>query len=438
MTKTVSTSSRPLRSKVSASKALPARPKLGLALAGGGPLGAMYEIGVLMALDESLNGLDLNAMDVYVGVSAGSFITAGLANKLSPAEIFQLFIENKATDKPGGAKTNALKPEVFLRPAFREYFRRATMVPPLFARALLSFATQKLRHPLKAAALESFAPLARALPAGIFENDAIRRFLHQTFSQPGRTDDFRKLDTKLYSIAADLDTGEAIRFGGPGFDHIPISQAVQASAALPGLFPPVEIDGHHYVDGALKKTLNASVALEAGAELVICVNPLVPFDARYARRKGGRQLEKLTEGGLLTVLSQTFRAIIHSRMHVGLQKYVTQYQDRDVVLFEPAKDDAEIFFTNLFSYASRKRVCEHAYQRTRLDLLKRRHELEPIFAKHGISLNLDALRDQARTLDYSLFKRNRAIPNNERLQATSHDLSDAITELEQFVARSRR
>ena len=55
------------------------------------------------------------------------------------------------------------------------------------------------------------------------------------------------------------------------------------------------------------------------------------------------------------VLSQTFRAIIHSRMHVGLQKYVTQYENADVVLFEPTSDDAEMFFTNLFSYATRRK-----------------------------------------------------------------------------------
>ena len=431
------TTAKPLRANTGVRKSLPAKPKLGLALAGGGPLGAMYEIGVLMALDESLEGVDLNDMDVYVGVSAGSFITAALANKLTPADIFRLFIENKATDKPDGATTSALKPEVFLRPAFREYFRRATMVPPLFARALLDFATRKLRHPLKSAALQSFAPLTRALPTGIFENNAIRRFLENAFSQPGRTDDFRQLKSCLYTIATDLDSGQTIRFGGPGFDHIPISQAVQASSALPGLFPPVEIGGHHYVDGALNKTLNTSVALEAGARLVLGVNPLVPFDASKARRMGGRKLEKLADGGLLTVLSQTFRAILHSRMHVGLQKNITKYKDCDVVLFEPAKDDAEIFFTNLFSYSSRKRVCEHAYQRTRQDLLKRRHELEPILAKYGVSLNLDVLRNQTRTLNQRLLKQSRQGRRDERVQAATHELTDALAGLEQFVARSR-
>jgi predicted acylesterase/phospholipase RssA len=49
-------------------------PKIALALAGGGPLGAIYEIGALCALDESLIGLDLNQLEHYVGVSAGGFI----------------------------------------------------------------------------------------------------------------------------------------------------------------------------------------------------------------------------------------------------------------------------------------------------------------------------------------------------------------------------
>ncbi len=413
------------------------KPKIGLALAGGGPLGAMYEIGVLMALDESLVGLNLNDMDVYVGVSAGSFISAGLANKLTPTEIFRMFIENKVSTAASGKKTAALSPEVFLRPAFGEYFRRLKMLPPLAAQSLLTYAAKKIRHPLKSAALESFAPLARALPTGVFDNDAIRRFLHNAFSHPGRTDDFRQLDKKLYSIATDLDTGETVRFGGPGFDHVPISQAVQASAALPGLFPPVLIDGHYYVDGALKKTLNASVALEEGAQLVLCVNPLVPFDANDAKRRGRPQMQKLSEGGLPTVLSQTFRAIIHSRMQVGLQKYLTQYKDRDVVLFEPAKDDAEIFFTNLFSYATRKRVCEHAYQRTRQDLLKRRHELGPVLAKYGIALNLDVLRDNKRTLDQRLLKQRQREPKQAQVKALTTDLSEAVQELERFVARGR-
>ena len=49
--------------------------KLGLALGGGGPLGGIYEIGALRALDEALDGLDFNDLHTYVGVNAGSFLS---------------------------------------------------------------------------------------------------------------------------------------------------------------------------------------------------------------------------------------------------------------------------------------------------------------------------------------------------------------------------
>jgi NTE family protein len=420
------------RTRASRANAQPERKKIALALAGGGPLGAMYEIGVLMALDEALDGLDLNDMDIYVGVSAGSFITAGLANNLTPADIYRLFIDNKKSSTRKGALT----PEVFLKPAFREYGRRARSVPKLALNGLMRWAAS----PFKRTPVEAFASLFRAIPAGIFDNEAISKFLTETFSHSGRTNDFRKLKKKLYSVAVDLDTGKAVTFGAPGFDHVPISKAVQASAALPGLFPPVEIDGHYFVDGALKKTLNASLALEDGAELVFCVNPLVPFDADAAKRRAGSskvEMEKLVEGGLPAVLSQTFRTMIHSRMHVGLEKYVNKYKSANVVLFEPASDDAQMFFTNLFSYATRKQVCEHAYQRTRADLLKRRYELEPILAKFNIKINVDVLRDESRTLDRRVFKRGAELPKRERMDSAKLDLGDSILALEGFVARSR-
>ncbi len=86
------------------------RPSVGLALAGGGPLGGIYEVGALVALTDSLDGIDLADLDVYVGVSSGSFVAAALANGISPAQMYRLFIDDGADA--------ALTPEVFLRPAF--------------------------------------------------------------------------------------------------------------------------------------------------------------------------------------------------------------------------------------------------------------------------------------------------------------------------------
>ena len=196
----------------------------------------------------------------------------------------------------------------------------------------------------------------------------------------------------MFVVATDLDTGEIVILGKPGNDHVPISTAVAASAALPGLFPPVVVDGRHLVDGAPRRTLHASVALNNGADLLICVNPLVPLDAGLVPAE--HKARKLADGGLPVVLSQMFRSFIHSRMQVGMSKYEHEYTHADVVLFEPKRDDEEMFFTNIFSYASRARICEHAYRMTLADLYARRSTLRPILARHGITLKFDVLQDE--------------------------------------------
>jgi len=306
-------------------------------------------------------------------------------------------------------------------------------VPPLLARSVLQY----VRQPFSRGALEPSAALGRATPTGVFDNDTIHQYLHAVFTQPGRTDEFRALRRKLYLVATDLDTGESVSFGRPGHDHVPISQAVQASAALPGLFPPVEIDGRFFVDGALKKTLHASEALDDGAKLVLCVNPLVPYDASLAAEKGKGRHRRLVEGGLPVVLSQTFRAIIHSRMAVGISKYRSLYKDADVVLFEPDADDSEIFFTNIFSYATRTRLCEHAYERTRRDLLRRRAELEPALARHGVRLRVDILRDPTRRIGRTPKHRPGTLPP-WRLPETAADLRETLVELRRWLAARNR
>ena len=67
---------------------------IGLALAGGGPLGGIYEVGALLALTDSLDGIDFADLDVYVGVSSGGFVAAALANGISPAQMYRLFIDD--------------------------------------------------------------------------------------------------------------------------------------------------------------------------------------------------------------------------------------------------------------------------------------------------------------------------------------------------------
>ncbi len=398
------------------------QPRMALALAGGGPLGAIYEIGTLMALSEALDGFDFNDLDAYVGVSAGSFIAAGLANGLSPAYLYRMFIDSDSAEVP-------FEPEMLLRPAFEEYSQRAATVPSLLVESLREY----FRNPLRRNFLASFQRLSRAIPTGVFNNAGIDDFLSRLFSLPGLSNDFRQVRKPLFLVATDLDSGTSVAFGGKGFDHVPIATAIRASAALPGLYPPVEIDGRWYVDGALKKTLHASVALKAGARLVLCINPLVPFDAKHASHERHLRQRKLVDGGLPVVLAQTFRAIIHSRMKTGLAKYDIEYKDADVILFEPGRDDADMFFTNIFSYADRKRLSEQAYRKTREELLRRHDELAPKLARHGVRINLRVLTDPHRSLARRMghLKRQRA----RTMGLTALRLSDTLDDLARAVRR---
>jgi predicted acylesterase/phospholipase RssA len=217
---------------------------------------------------------------------------------------------------------------------------------------------------------------------------------------------------------------------------VPISRAVQASAALPGLFPPVEIDGRHYVDGALMKTLHASVALKEGAKLLLCVNPLVPFNADLTHDDddGWGERVSLVDRGLPAVMAQTFRAIIHSRMKVGMDRYRTEFPDADVLLFEPGQADAEMFFANIFSYASRKRLAQHAYDRTLADLRRRREQLAPILARHGVTLDEELIDGRRHLIDARSPPLRRRRPPHRVARDLDHALDRLDAALKSHVA----
>lgn len=362
-----------------------------MAIAGGGPVGAIYELGALRAVDEAINGLRLHDVDVYVGVSAGAFIAASLANDITIADMCRIFTGHRHAEY-------FFEPEKLLRPAYREYLTRVSQVPGVVTEGLLDI----IKHPLHASIARLIGSLGQAIPSGIFDNEAINHFLMDVFESSNRTNQFSAIKKNLYIIAVDLDTGAAVRFGAGGIDDIPISRAVQASAALPGMYPPVKIGDRYFVDGALRRTMHASVALDEGVDILLGINPLVPYDSSGQEEVPHIPIRKLIQGGLPLILSQTFRALIQSRMNVAFRKYRETHPATELLLVEPNRGDDEIFFTNIFSFASRVALCDHAYRLTRLDLLNRADELEEMLSRHGMSLNRDVLKHQDRSLQDSL------------------------------------
>ncbi len=366
--------------------AAPAGPTIALALAGGGPEGAIYEIGALRALDEAIGGLDLARLPIYVGVSSGAFVGACLANGISTAQLCRSVVR----DEPG---EHPFRPELFLTPAFGEWARRGASVPRHLAEGVADWL---FKHDFEGGLVTALAGrLGRALPVGLFDNRGIRDYLRDVFALGGRTNDFRRLGPQLTIVASDLNSGEAVRFGEAGLDHVGIAEAVQASTALPVLYPPVSIGGREYVDGVLLKTVHASAALDAGADLVLCVNPIVPVNTARAVEQGIMRRGKLIDRGMPGVLAQTFRTLIHSRLTTGIAAYEARYEGADILLFEPSREDYQMFFTNVFSFDSRKAVVEHAYHATLESLGERRAEIAPVLAAHGLYLRDEVLDDPA-------------------------------------------
>jgi hypothetical protein len=136
-------------------------------------------------------------------------------------------------------------------------------------------------------------------------------------------------------------------------------------------------------------------------------------------------MPRLAARGLPTVLSQTFRSLIHSRLELGLSRYKLSHPETDIVLFEPDPHDHELFDANIFSYSRRRQLAEHAYQRTRSALRGRRASLKATFARHGITLDERVIDDPDRRL---LDPRPPARSEGTR----------AVRELEQLLDRLER
>jgi len=397
------------------------RSRIGLAIAGGGPIGGMYELGALRALDDAVEGLDLARLEVYVGVSSGAFLAAGLANRMSTEEMCRIFIT-------GEDDRLRFHPESFMRPAVAESMHRLARLPGMLA----GWGRDLLGGKRSARLGDALMRFSALIPPGLFDNTEVEHFLRDVFTIRGRTNDFRQLQAHLFVVAVDINNGETVRFGSNGWDDVPISRAVQASAAMPGLYPPVEIRGRHFVDGALRRTMHASVALHHDVDLLLGINPMVPFDADAAHSSGARRTN-LVDGGMPVVLSQTFRTLLQSRAQIGISRYAKQFPTTDQLFLEPNSNDRRTFFTNVFSFSSRIAVCQHAYRATLDDLSHRHAELAPVLARHGLRLRAEVINHPHRTLMHGMRTIPHPTDTTARLRRALDDV-DAFLRLRERLA----
>ena len=227
------------------------RPRIGLALSGGGALG-LAEIGVIRWMEENHIPVDRVA-----GTSMGSIIGAMYATGMSPDEI-QKFAEKIDWDE-------AFLPEpVYSQLSYRRKQDR---------RDFLIAAPLGLKHGLNG-------------PNGFNSGQGVGLLLDRIAFPESGAASFDDLPIPFRCVATDMLSGEGVvlRDGA-------LSQAVRASMAIPGVFTPVEINGRVLADGGMVQNIPVETVLAMDADAVIAVElRLPPGDVK--------ELETLT--GVLT------------------------------------------------------------------------------------------------------------------------------------------
>jgi NTE family protein len=366
-------------------RARPRRDKTALVLGGGGFTGGVYEIGALRALDLLAVNSTVNNFDVYVGTSAGSFIASLCANGVTPEEMMRV------VTRKGKAPFKDINIGDLLRPNLVEFARQGATIP---ARTL-GMLRQLVRQPGGVSAMDLAMGLADWLPSGLYTGAGIERYLHDVLSEPGRTDDFRELDCELYLTATDLDTCERVVFGVEGNDAAPISQAVRASGALPMVYAPVKVDDRELIDGGIVSTTNLDLAIEAGAKLVVVINPIVPFVNDFAGTVStlrGSRPRRVSDMGFAQIGYQVFKLVAHQRLHELAKSWESRYPGVDIVLIEPDPTDELMFQTSMMSFTSRVEIARHGFESVTKKLAGEYDRYQAVAERHGLDISAKRVR----------------------------------------------
>ena len=394
--------------------------KVALVLAGGALTGGAFKLGGLKALDDFLINRKVTDFDLYVGLSAGALLGAPLAAGVPPSEMLRTLDGTSvqfSRFRPGdfynlNAQEMLRKPAEYLLDVMTyvpgilldlvaDLPELADSVRPslqLFRRQPSLAALQDIASPLIAALLSRRFPLPHYyLPSGLFDNGTIERYLRENLEKNGLPNDFRSLqrvtEKDLYITAMNLDTAERVVFGHDEDTSLTVSEAVQASTALPVFYRPARINGVDYVDGGVRRTASIDVAIEHRADLIICYNPFRPFSNRVTHRYIPEKGKFVTEGtrladqGIITVLNQVFRTLLHSRLQYGLR----QYQDDpnftgDIIVIEPKETDVQFFRLNALGYGPRLRAAQYGYISVTETITQNYELVKQILDSYGISM----------------------------------------------------
>ena len=315
--------------------------RIGLALAGGGVVGGMYEVGALAALEERVNGAG-RGFDLYIGCSAGSVVGSLLASGISAVEIYRI-LDHDLPDPLNFRRSAVFASDAFQRAAAR------------FGKMVWAFSKNAMSA-WRTSIPDMLARAERDLPAGFFNLLALETFIRNAFASRGMKDAFDALPKRLFIPAIDLDRAERVVFGRNGLSDVPISCAVAASSSIPGFFEPYSIRGRDYVDGGVGFTSHADLAAEEGMDTVLVVNPLVPslFMGNTPRVRGR---------GLYSIMEQTSRIYSQNLLALGLDVLAARYPRTEFFILQPPRD-CELLFGPCMGFQASRKALNFGYEST--------------------------------------------------------------------------
>jgi predicted acylesterase/phospholipase RssA len=353
--------------------------KTALLLEAGGVLGGFMEFGAVRALYD----FGIRDFDIYMGISAGAFVSACAANKIP----FRMMLERRGIEWA----------QVYYPNISEIVSKTASFVPNLYRGVRKLWSDPDPDIPFF---LSSF------FASSLLSTKRITSFLGNVLEEAQGTNSFEELRERgkeLYIIATDLDTTERRIFGAEDDMNVSISEAVSASIALPLTYSPARIDGRDYVDGAICNASNLDIAVEQGADLIICVNPLVPF---ISKKHG-----VVRNMGPLGIMEQSYRSILHQVLQRKIERFKAYHPNVTTILIEPDPTDPTMFHNPL--NASRKLMdlaLVHGYRSTRKAIEKQFDFIQKSFYYHGVEITREHVDEKVeRATDAKLSEKSRRV-----------------------------
>ena len=368
--------------------------KTALVLAGGGLTGAGYEIGALGAGGDLRVDRTVNGFACYVATSAGSLVGSMLASRLDPKTMLQAL-----------AGLHPEIPPIERSDLFHFDLQDLVRLGIKLPQTVIGAWSHYLRYTNDMTLFDVLWSLSEVLPTGLYDNRALERYLRRGLKQQGQSNRFEDLERDLHVVATDVDTGQRVVFSRDSQPAVPISVAVAASTAVPILYKPVRIHDHDYMDGGVRGNASLDVAIEHGAKLVVCINPLVPFDNsdRSSIPFFGPDGGYLSDKGFTAIASQVTRVQSHSGLLYHIKQLRKTHPEVDIILIEPSPTDYQMSFYSIMRYSTRLIVARHGFETVTLKLAEDYPYYRELLSRHGIPINPRLVDEELRKIQQSNY-----------------------------------